>query len=133
MENATQPPLFRALAAVRAPQLMPAFLIDQCRTAGEAVMLSMRLGNTCAKRAAAALGWKSTSTLTEVITGTKNFPIARGAQFAAVTGNCLVQQWFARQIGMQLVAAEESGADRAARVEAENAALRARLAQQVAA
>lgn len=129
MENATQPPLFRALAAVRAPQMMPAFLVDQCRSAGDAVMLSMRLGNTCAKRAAAALGWRSTSTLSEVVAGTKNFPLARGAEFAAVTGNCLVQQWFARQIGMQLVPAEESHADRAARVEAENAALRAQLSQ----
>jgi hypothetical protein len=128
MDVTMQPPLLRALAVIPKPVKVPRHVVEMCNTAGQAVALSMQIGHAHRKRVLDALGWRSASQLTEVISGRKNFPLDKHAAFARVTGNELVLQWFAHQQGYEIAERAETAEESATRLTQENAQLRAQIA-----
>lgn len=117
----------RALGSMREPVEIPAWMIAQCQTFGDAVALSLQFGKKTLDRAAGSIGM-SKSHLCEVTKNRKHFPMGKARDFAYYVGNMAIQQWVAHDMGLRLVQRPETGDEKLARLEAENAELKARAA-----
>lgn len=112
---------------VRSPDRIPAHLVSLCRTSGEAVLLAIRYGKKTQRQVASAIGMEPAQ-LSRIITGGAHMPADLAVDFAHAVGNWGWSQWLAHFIGADLVVRQESPEERVARLEAENAELRARAA-----
>lgn len=118
---------FPMLAAVKAPERVPAHLVSLCRASGEAVLLAIRYGKKTQRQVANAIGMEPAQ-LARIVCGNAHMPADKGLDFAHAVGNWGWQQWVAHVCGFDLVQRAESPEERVARLEAENAELRARAA-----
>lgn len=118
---------FPLLAPVKRPERVPAHLVSLCRTSGEAVLLAIRYGKKSQRQVAAAIGMEPAQ-LARIVTGTAHMPADKALALAHVVGNWGWQQWVAHASGFELAPRAESPEERLARLEAENAELRARAA-----
>lgn len=115
---------FPLLAPTKRPERIPAHLVSLCRTSGEAVMLAIRYGNKSQRQTANVIGLEPAQ-LSRIITGGAHMPADKALALAYAVGNWGWQQWVAHTCGFDLVQRVESPEERVARLEAENAELRA--------
>lgn len=115
------------MGAVKKPERVPAHLVGLCRTSGEAVLLAIRYGNKTQRQVAGTVGIEP-SQLARIIVGNAHMPADKSVAFAHAVGNWGWSQWVAHTCGMDLVQRSESPEERMARLEAENADLKARAA-----
>jgi len=106
---------------------VPAHLIGLCRTSGEAVMLAIRYGKKSQRQVANDIGMEP-SQLSRIVAGNAHMPADLALTFARSVRNWGWSQWVAHSCGMDMVPRVESPEERMARLEAENADLRARAA-----
>lgn len=109
------------------PERVPAHLVSLCRTSGEAVMLAIRYGKKSQRQIANSIGMEPAQ-LARIVTGNAHMPADKGLDLASACGNWGWQQWVAYASGFDLVTRQESPEERMARLEAENAELRAKTA-----
>lgn len=135
-----QPELIRTFADCREPELLPMHLVASCNSTAEALLLAVRMAKV--KRTDSALAGRlgySRSHWSEILKGKavdsegnpkkpKFFDMDKADDFARLVGNYGLQQWIALRIGKQLVRRQETQEERMARLEAENAELRAKAA-----
>ena len=112
---------------LRSPERIPAHLVGLCRSSGEAVLLAIRYGKKTQRCVAHCIGMEPAQ-LSRIVTGGAHMPADLAIEFAHAVGNWGWSQWLAHQIGADLVARQESPEERVARLEAENADLKARVA-----
>ena len=115
------------IAPIKRPERVPAHLVSLCRTSGEAVLLAIRYGKKTQRQVAAAIGIEPAQ-LSRVVVGNAHMPADKALELAYAVGNWGWQQWVAHTCGFDLVTRVESPEERVARLEAENAELRARAA-----
>ena len=118
---------FPLLSAVRSPERVPAHLVSLCRSSGEAVLLAIRYGKKSQRQVANDIGMEPAQ-LARIVVGNAHMPADKALALAYVVGNWGWQQWVAHTSGFDLVTRQESPEERMARLEAENAELRARAA-----
>lgn len=118
---------FPMLSTVKAPERVPVHLIALCRTSGEAVLLAIRYGKKSQRQVANDIGMEPAQ-LARIVVGNAHMPADKALALAYVVGNWGWQQWVAHTCGFDLVTRQESPEERMARLEAENAELRARAA-----
>lgn len=111
----------------KSPERIPAHLVALCRASGEAVLLAIRYGKKSQRQVAGEIGLEP-SQLARVVIGNAHMPADKARAFAYAVGNWGWQQWVAFDSGMDLVQRQESPEERLARLEAENAELKARAA-----
>ncbi len=117
---------FPLFAQVPGIARVPSHLIALCKTSGEAVLLAIRIGNKSQRQAAHDIGMEPAQ-LSRIISGNAHMPADAALRFAQVVNNWGWQQWVAHACGMDIVPRTESPEERLARLEAENADLRAGL------
>lgn len=115
------------LGSVKHPERVPAHLVSLCRSSGEAVLLAIRYGKKSQRQVAQSIGMEPAQ-LSRIVTGGAHMPADLAVEFAHAVGNWGWSQWLAHSVGMELVVRSESPEERLARLEAENAELRARAA-----
>ncbi len=118
---------FALLGPVKRPERIPAHLVSLCRSSGEAVLLAIRYGKKTQRQVAGAIGMEPAQ-LARIVTGTAHMPADKALELAYAVGNWGWQQWVAHASGFELAQRSESPEERVARLEAENAELRARAA-----
>jgi plasmid maintenance system antidote protein VapI len=118
---------FRFLASMKKPVRLPNALVALCKTSGDALSAAMGYGGKKPKQVAAELGMRREQ-LSRILSGQHFFPADKAVAFAYIVGNWGFQQWVAFDAGMDLVPRSESTEERMARLEAENAELRASAA-----
>lgn len=118
---------FALLSTMKRPERVPAHLVSLCRTSGEAVLLAIRYGKKTQRQVANGIGMEPAQ-LARIVAGNAHMPADRALELAYVVGNWGWQQWIAHTSGFDLVTRVESPEERVARLEAENAELRARAA-----
>lgn len=106
---------------------VPAHLVSLCRSSGEAVLLAIRYGKKSQRQVAGDIGMEPAQ-LSRIISGNAHMPADLALTFAHAVKNWGWQQWVAHACGMDLVPRTESPEERMARLEAENAELKARAA-----
>jgi len=115
------------IGPTKRPERVPAHLVSLCRTSGEAVLLAIRYGKKSQRQVAESIGIEPAQ-LSRVVLGNAHMPADKGLALAYACGNWGWQQWIAHACGFDLVTRVESPEERVARLEAENAELRARAA-----
>jgi transcriptional regulator with XRE-family HTH domain len=115
------------LSLTRKPERIPSHLVALCGSAQEALRLAQQYGKKSQQQVANALGIEK-SQWSRILSGLANFPANKARAFAYCVGNWGWQQWVAFDAGMDLVPRSESTEERMARLEAENAELRASAA-----
>lgn len=115
------------IGPVKHPERVPSHLVGLCRSSGEAVLLAIRYGKKSQRQTAQTIGMEPAQ-LSRIVTGSAHMPADLAVSFAHAVGNWGWSQWCAHSIGMDLTARNESPEERLARLEAENAELRARAA-----
>lgn len=115
------------MASVKSPERVPAHLVSLCRSSGEAVLLAIRYGKKSQRQAAHSIGMEPAQ-LSRIVTGSAHMPADLAVSFAHAVGNWGWSQWCAHIVGMDLVGRTESPEEKMARLEAENAELKARTA-----
>jgi plasmid maintenance system antidote protein VapI len=115
------------IGPVKRPDRVPAHLVGLCQSSGEAVLLAIRYGKKSQRQVAGIIGMEPAQ-LSRIVTGGAHMPADLAVVFAHAVGNWGWSQWCAHSVGMDLVARSESPEERMARLEAENAELRARAA-----
>jgi plasmid maintenance system antidote protein VapI len=113
------------LGPVKSPERVPAHLVSLCRSSGEAVLLAIRYGKKTQRQVANTIGMEPAQ-LARIVGGTAHMPADKGLELAYAVGNWGWQQWVAHACGFDLVQRSESPEERVARLEAENAELRAK-------
>lgn len=115
------------LSLTRKPERVPAHLVALCGTQQEALRLAQQYGKKSQQQVANALGIEK-SQWSRILSGLANFPANKARAFAYCVGNWGWQQWIAYDAGMELVPRSESMEEKMARLEAENAELKATAA-----
>lgn len=115
------------MGSMKSPERIPAHLVALCRSSGEAVLLAIRYGKKSQRQVAGAVGIEPAQ-LARVICGNAHMPADKARALAYAVGNWGWQQWVAFDCGMDMVPRVESPEERLARLESENAELRARVA-----
>jgi hypothetical protein len=118
---------FRFFGVTKAPERVPAHLVSLCRSSGEAVRLAIQYGKKSVRQVAGDIGMEAAQ-LSRILCGNAHMPADRALHFAYVVSNWGWQQWVAHNCGMDLVPRHESAEEKLARLEAENAELKARAA-----
>lgn len=106
---------------------VPAHLVSLCRSSGEAVLLAIRYGKKSQRQVAGDIGMEPAQ-LSRIVSGNAHMPADLAIAFAHSVKNWGWQQWVAHACGMDIVPRTESPEERMARLEAENADLKARAA-----
>ena len=118
---------FSLIGPTKRPERVPAHLVSLCRTSGEAVLLAIRYGKKSQRQVANDIGMEPAQ-LARIVVGNAHMPADKALALAYVVGNWGWQQWVAHSSGHDLVTRQERPEERMARLEAENAELRARAA-----
>lgn len=118
---------FRFLSVAKGPERIPAHLVALCRTSGEAVRLAIQYGKKSSRQVANDIGME-VAQLSRILCGNAHMPADKARSMAYAVGNWGWQQWVAFDAGMDLVQRAESPEERLARLESENAELKARAA-----
>jgi plasmid maintenance system antidote protein VapI len=112
------------LGALKPPGRLPAHFVALCRTSGEAVLMAIRYGKKSQRQVAHAIGMEPAQ-LSRIVSGNAHMPADKARAFAYAVGNWGWQQWVAFDSGMDVVPRSESAEEKMARLEAENAELKA--------
>lgn len=112
------------LGPVRGVERAPAHEVALCKTSGQAVALAILKSRKTASRVADEIGMERAQ-LSRIVSGQHHFPADRALEFARSTHSWAWHQWVAFQGGFDMVPRTESPEERLARLEAENAELRA--------
>lgn len=115
------------LGLTKSPERVPAHLVALCRASGEAVLLAIRYGKKSQRQVANDIGMEP-SQMARIIQGNAHMPADKARVFAYACGNWAWTQWVAFDAGMELVHRQESAEEKLARLENENAELKARAA-----
>lgn len=115
------------IKAVRGIERAPSHEVALCKTSGQAIGLAILKSGKTASRVADEIGMERAQ-LSRIMSGTHHFPADRALSFARSTYSWAWQQWVSFQCGMDMVPRTESPEERLARLESENAELRARVA-----
>jgi hypothetical protein len=115
------------IKAVRGVERAPSHEVALCKTSGQAIGLAILKSGKTASTVADEIGMERAQ-LSRIMTGTHHFPADKGLTFARATHSWAWQQWISHQCGMDMLPRAESPEERMARLESENAELRARTA-----
>ena len=115
------------LGPVRGIERAPAHEVALCKTSGQAIGLAILKSGRTASCVADDIGMERAQ-LSRIIGGSHHFPADKALAFARATHSWAWQQWVSFQCGMDMVPRMESPEERLARLESENAELRARCA-----
>lgn len=115
------------IGSVRGIERAPAHEVALCKTSGQAIGLAILKSGKTASRVADLIGMERAQ-LSRIIGGSHHFPADKALDFARATHSWAWQQWVSFQCGMDMVPRVESPEERLARLESENAELRARVA-----
>lgn len=115
------------MGALKRPDRVPAHLVALCSCSAEALRLAMQYGKKSARVVCEVIGMEPAQ-FSRILSGNAHMPADKAVAFAYAVGNWGWQQWVAFDCGMDLVPRQESSEERLARLEAENADLRARVA-----
>ena len=112
------------IGSTKRPERVPAHLVALCGTSAEAVRLAMNYGKKSARYVCERIGMEPAQ-MSRVLCGNAHMPADLAKPFAYAVGNWGWQQWVAFDCGMDIVPRQESAEEKLARLEAENAELRA--------
>lgn len=112
---------------VRSVERAPAHEVALCKTSGQAVGLAILKSGKTASQVADLIGMEKAQ-LSRILHGSHHFPADKSVDLARATHSWAWHQWIAMQAGYDLVPRRETPEERLARLESENAELRARAA-----
>ena len=118
---------FPLIGLTKRPERVPAHLVALCANSAEALRLAMQFGKKSARQVCERIGMEPAQ-MSRILCGNAHMPADKALAFAFAVGNWGWQQWVVFTCGMDMVPRSESTEERLARLEAENAELRARNA-----